>query len=108
MELNIKTCCTCNKRFVVEKGFYQRSDGTYYTECKSCHNERTSINASKLLEGKRIKHKWDTELGIGKCIRCGLKRHKSAHMTFVGRYVYKYLINNQWEKNLPSCDSLGL
>ena len=98
MELNIKTCCTCNRRFVVEKGFYQRSDGTYYGECKSCHNEIfMAVKLVKFIIRGRYR-------GRNFYIRCGLKRHKSAHMTFVGRYVNKYLINNQWEKELPPCN----
>ena len=104
MELTIKTCKSCNKRFVLDKGFYKaenNKDG-YSNYCKSCYNQKNIDRETKKKEGNHILHKF---ISFGdlrdKCERCSLLRKRIPLQWKTNQYAYRYLVDNQWVREKP-------
>ena len=104
MNLITKSCKTCNKRFVLNKGFYKSytNKDEYNHDCKSCHNEKSKKRKAKKLEGNHMLHKY-TPFGdlIDKCERCFLLRKRLPLQWKTNQYSYRYLVNNEWSKERP-------
>jgi hypothetical protein len=96
----VKKCYRCPRRFVLEKGFYRRADGSYSSHCKLCHKEIAAESQRKKSSGRRVIHKFADD----KCIKCGLLRRRTPILHRFGRYYPEYFVNKEWTLMKPACE----
>lgn len=102
--MNIKECCECHKRFVLEKGFYKvktNKDG-YSLFCKTCHLTKVKDDYHEKMQGNHKTHKFSPYRDLfDKCERCELLRKRIPHQFKIGTYIYLYFVDNQWINKRP-------
>jgi hypothetical protein len=57
--------------------------------------------AAKRQDSGYINHDFDIISDV--CLRCGLERHKKAHLKHFGRFIVEYRVKGKWTTERPLC-----
>ena len=103
--LTIKKCPKCERKFVVDKGFYKnisQSDG-YSTYCKDCEKAFRVDTYQKNKEYVLDNHLWTEIDKVEQCKRCGLVRRRTAYTRAKGRWFIEFYVNKRWQPEPVKC-----